>query len=141
MYWDEFDSKYGFSDGTAIPRDAQQVREVYVMLINHKAKQLGSQYRVIPYNRISHNLFVIHRVPLSFFNTVTPQQLTDGLDGLPDDITDLGDDLLDEAIEWAKEQQPETYVESTISIQWGEVNKLLVKETDEAQAEQKTEET
>lgn len=59
-YWDDFDSKFGFSDGDAVPPDAWAVRYVYVRRINKLAKKKGSAVRVFAFDRPGmHNPLII----------------------------------------------------------------------------------
>ena len=50
-YWEDMSSKYGFSDGGAIPPDAEACREVYIKVLNGLLCKNGSKCRVIPFDR------------------------------------------------------------------------------------------
>lgn len=56
-YFEEmFNNKYGFSDGEALPPDAEQVREVYIRAINAYAEHLSSSQGLVAYDRFGiHN--------------------------------------------------------------------------------------
>ena len=60
-YFDEmFNNKVGFNDGDSIPPDAEQTREVYIQAINAYAERLGSEYRLVAYDRFGvHNFYLI----------------------------------------------------------------------------------
>ena len=36
-YWEDMQDKFGFSDGSAVPPDATEVREVYIRTVNKLA--------------------------------------------------------------------------------------------------------
>ncbi len=65
QYFEEmFDNKFGFSDGNAIPPDAEQAREVYIRAINCLAKRLGSSQRMVAFDRFGmHNTYLILLYP------------------------------------------------------------------------------
>lgn len=63
-YWEDFNSKYGFSDGDATPPDAEAQREVYVTVLNALAEKFDSTVRVAKYDRPGmHNYCLILTVP------------------------------------------------------------------------------
>lgn len=63
-YWEDFNSKYGFSDGDATPPDAVAQREVYVTILNALAEKLNSAVRVAKYDRPGmHNYCLILTIP------------------------------------------------------------------------------
>ena len=75
-YWDDFQSKWGFDDGDAMPPDAWACRMVYIREINKLAKRKGSQVRLVAYDRPGmHNSCLIIRVPAAFVAEVPPQKL------------------------------------------------------------------
>lgn len=78
-YWDEFQSKWGFSDGDAVPPDARACREVYVREINRLAIEKGSKVRLLAWDRPGmHNCYLIVRVPAELVKDVAPQMLCVG---------------------------------------------------------------
>lgn len=67
-YWDDMGTKFGFSDGGAIPPDALACRYVCVALMNRLLKKHGSAVRVVPWDREGfHNSVLIQRVPAELF--------------------------------------------------------------------------
>lgn len=50
-YWEDMQSKYGFSDGEAVPEGAEVYREVYIAAVNAMAEKLGCAQRAVPYDR------------------------------------------------------------------------------------------
>jgi hypothetical protein len=97
-YWDDFISKYGFSDDEAIPSDAKVARSVYVRAINTKAEKLRSTCRVIPYNRPGmHNAWVIVSTTRGIHNQLTGAQRVDGTDRYPEN-GETKDDAMAKAI-------------------------------------------
>ncbi len=50
-YWEDMQSKWGFSDGNAIPDGIEAYRTVYVQTVNRLAEQLGSTVRAVAYDR------------------------------------------------------------------------------------------
>ncbi len=51
QYWDEMQSKSGFSDGEAVPECIDTYRTVYLKVVNRLAEQRGSDVRAVPYDR------------------------------------------------------------------------------------------
>ena len=65
-YWEDFQSKYGFGDGAAVPPDAWHVRYVYVRELNRLAKANGSSVRAYAFDRGGmHNPLLILRADAS----------------------------------------------------------------------------
>ena len=78
-YWEEFQSKWGFGDGDAVPPDAQACRHVYVREINRLAADNGSAVRLLAYDRPGlHNCYLIVRVRADLVKDVPPEQLCKG---------------------------------------------------------------
>jgi hypothetical protein len=78
-YWEEFQSKWGFGDGDAVPPDAQACRHVYVREINRLADQKGSAVRLLAYDRPGmHNCYLIVRVPAELVQDVPTEKLCVG---------------------------------------------------------------
>ena len=60
QFWPELWSKYGFSDGEAIPPGLHSYREVYCKAVNALAKKYKSEYAVAEFDRPgSHNTFLL----------------------------------------------------------------------------------
>ena len=51
IFFNEMTSKYGFSDGEAMPLGVEKYREAYIRAINKIASTLGSGVRACAYNR------------------------------------------------------------------------------------------
>jgi hypothetical protein len=65
-YWEDFQSKFGFGDGDAVPPDAWHVRYVYVRELNRLAKANGSSVRAYASDRDGmHNPLLILRADAS----------------------------------------------------------------------------
>jgi len=59
-YWDAMQSKWGFSDGEAVPDSIEAYRDVYLRVVNRLAEQLGSAARATAYDRAGfHNPVLI----------------------------------------------------------------------------------
>ncbi len=50
-YWDEYQSKWGFGDGDAVPPDAYLLRYVYVRELNRELVKRDSAVRLLAYDR------------------------------------------------------------------------------------------
>lgn len=104
-YWEEMNSKWGFSDGEAVPPDAEQRREVYVTAINRLAERLGSAYRVEAYDRPGmHNWCLI-------LNVAVGKTREDTLQG-----QERSDAALEEAIEIASLMNLDGYITTTVTV-------------------------
>ena len=115
-YWEDFCSKYGFGDGGAIPTDAEKARQVYVRAVNAKAAELGSNCRVIPYNRPGmHNPWIIISATREFYTGLADVQRLHGTDLYPEKGA-TKDDPMAEAIAWAMEQDLDQFIRARISI-------------------------
>lgn len=113
-FWDDMQTKYGFSDGDATPDGVEVYRTVYIRAVNRLAEQLGSQVRAVAYDRFGvHNscLIIMHR-------------LCD-LEGQERDLTqhtDLAageaapDEAMGEAIRQAYELDLDNFVQVSVAI-------------------------
>ena len=122
-YWDEFQTKWGFSDGDAIPPDARACRQVYVREINRLAARRGSQVRLLAWDRPGvHNCYLIVRVPADRVKRVKPERLCSGQwDGgweprNPNWEEAVPDEALEEAIREAFELDLDGYVETRVRV-------------------------
>lgn len=64
-YWEEMQSKWGFSDGDAVPAGASVYRKIYIQAVNRLAEQLNSDVRAVAYDWMGlHNycLILFHRL-------------------------------------------------------------------------------
>lgn len=78
-YWEEFQSKWGFGDGDAVPPDACALRYVYIREINRLAAANGSAARLVAYDRPGmHNPYLICRVPADLVKDIPEKDLCKG---------------------------------------------------------------
>jgi len=121
-YWDDFQSKWGFSDGDAMPPDAWACRVVYINEINKLARKKGSKVRLAAYDRPGmHNCYLIFTVPADLVANVSPQKLCVGpwRKGWspPDDLPDApNDDAMQEAIQEAFNADLDNLVETHVRV-------------------------
>lgn len=122
-YWDEFQSKWGFSDGDAIPPDARACREVYVREINKLAAKKGSAVRLLAWDRPGvHNGYLIVHVAAELVKGVPSKKLCVGQwdGGWEPADRDWQEPTVDEAMETAIQEAFELdldgYVEATVKV-------------------------
>jgi hypothetical protein len=59
-YWNDMQTKFGFSDGEAVPDGVGIYRAIYIRAVNRLAEQLGSKVRATAYDRAGmHNWCLI----------------------------------------------------------------------------------
>lgn len=59
-FWNDMRSKWGFSDGEAVPAEASAARSVYIRAVNRLAEMRGSAVRAVAYDRSgAHNWCLI----------------------------------------------------------------------------------
>ena len=97
-YWEEFNSKFGFGDGDAVPPDAWALRYVYVREINRLAKAKGSAVRAYAFDRGGmHNPYMILRADADKIDDKPEEEVCGGkLDFVevePDEDSAYGDAL------------------------------------------------
>lgn len=51
IYYEDMQTKAGFSDGEDVPSNAWSARTLYITALNHVAKERGSNVRVVAYDR------------------------------------------------------------------------------------------
>lgn len=51
QYFSDMLSKYGFSDGNAVPCGMKHFRDIYIEALNRLLPELGSNIRVVPFDR------------------------------------------------------------------------------------------
>lgn len=91
-YWEEFNSKFGFGDGDAVPPDAWALRYVYVREINRLAKAKGSAVRAYAFDRGGmHNPYMILRADADKIDDKSEREVCGGSLGY-DVGTDPGED-------------------------------------------------
>ena len=115
-YWDDFQSKWGFDDGDAMPPDAWACRMVYIREINKLAKRKGSQVRLVAYDRPGmHNSCLIIRVPAALVAEVPPQKLCLGQWRGGWRCPDVADQADDEAMEMAIQEAFDAGLDNLVS--------------------------
>ena len=126
-YWEDFASKYGFNDGEAIPPDAQDARRVYVRVINCKAAKLGSNCRLIPFNRAGmHNPMIIVSATKGFFDNLNDKERAFGTTRCPEGEAERGeDDKLRQAIDWAMERDLDRFIQTEVTVNRRKLRSLL----------------
>jgi hypothetical protein len=71
MYYDQMRDTYGFGDGDGIPRNAFVHRSLYLTALNHLAKGLGSNVRVVAYDRPGlHNTCMLSLVSVRTYDEI-----------------------------------------------------------------------
>ena len=117
-YWDEFWNKYGFSDGSAIPPDAEVLRGVHITVVNARAAKLGSNFRLVPYNRPGlHNGVMIVSASVAYHDHLTILERLRVTDRYPYDPGEQGEDeQMREAIDWAMEQDLDWLVKTKVTV-------------------------
>ena len=111
QYWDEFVSKIGFNDGDAVPPDAEERRSVYIQYLNALAESLGSNVRVMAFDRGGcHNFYMIALVRV----------------GTTEDINEI-DEAWEKAFDMAMEAGLDEYVETTVTIKEAELAEAIQK--------------
>ena len=117
QYWDDMNDKYGFSDGGAIPPDAEDCRTVYLKVINAFAEARGSEYRMLAYDRLGgHNWCLMVSAPIG--STPEDAVLT----------PEAMDDAMNAAIDQAINLDLDRFVETTVEVHWNELTDLLTNE-------------
>jgi|GEM_PF-1390612 hypothetical protein len=115
-FWEEMQSKYGFSDGNVVPDGADLYRTVYIRAVNQLAEQLNSRVRAVAYDRAGvHNWCLI-----LFFNLIhligrTPADLTESADALDGDVQSP-DEAMNEAIQQAYLLDLDSFIEVSITV-------------------------
>lgn len=110
-YYYEMTEKYGFNDGQDEVDNSVTRRSIYVTTINHLAEKLGSQLRVVAWDRPGmHNSCMIVRVTLEEFNELggNPSVSNPNVNGVS--FTDYSDNAFSDAIEIAEGLDLDAYV-------------------------------
>jgi len=114
-FWEDMQSKWGFSDGNAVPDGIEVYREVYIRAVNKLAEQLGSSVRLVAYDRFGvHNWCLILMHQLSDLQARGIENFTTHVD--IDADTSGADEAMDEAIRQADELELDGFVEVTVSL-------------------------
>jgi hypothetical protein len=123
-YYEEMCSKYGFSYGDSIPAGIEHYRRVYVAAINRVAAKLGSNFRVIPYDRQGmHNWCLVVVIPKEM-ESGDPEDL--GFIAQVENMPEYdGDDLLIEAVQVCHGMDLDSFVQTTVTVDMEGVMKCL----------------
>ena len=111
-FWDEMNTKYGFGDGKSCPDGIEIYRDIYVKTVSKLAEHLGSDFRVVPYNRGGvHNVCLWFFVSKKWFENVYLSKQASGkpwsaateddIQGAESEFFEKADDMMDEAISLA----------------------------------------
>ncbi len=111
IYYEDMIDKYGFGDGEHEVDDSVSRRSLYITAINHLAKKLGSDYRVVAWDRPGmHNRCMIVRVTLEEFNNLGGNPCVSNPDVNGVDFTGATDDGFENALEIAHGLELDAYI-------------------------------
>jgi hypothetical protein len=114
-FWEDMQSKWGFSDGNAVPDGVEVYREVYIRTVNKLAEQLGSSVRLVAYDRFGlHNwcLILIHQL-----SDLQARGIENFAAHVDIDANTVGtDEAMEEAIRQADELELDGFVEVSVSL-------------------------
>jgi hypothetical protein len=121
-YWEDYQSKWGFGDGDAVPPDAALLRQVYCRELNRELQKRKSTVRLLAWDRPGvHNPLLILRVSAHQVRGVPERRLWLGQwDGgwqpegewqEPD-----ADEVFDQVIADAYSMELDDRVETTVSL-------------------------
>ncbi len=114
-FWEDMQSKYGFSDGEAMPDGIEVYREVYIRAVNQLAEQLDSSVRVVAYNRAGvHNWCLILMHHLSDLQAQHIEDFTAHVN-IAAETCEI-DEGMEEAIRQANELELDSLVEVTVTV-------------------------
>lgn len=114
-FWEDMQSKWGFSDGDAVPDGVEVYRDIYIRAVNQLAGELGSSVRVVAYDRFGvHNWCLILMYKLADLHAHDVEDFT-----APTDINAeiaQTDEALEEAIRQAYELDLDSFAEVTVTL-------------------------
>lgn len=118
-YWDEMQNKYGFGDGDQEVPGIDQYRDLYCTAVNALAKQAGSRFRYMPYDRFGmDNGCLVLLVPADAYENPGGEPL------VPDPL--LRPDIQMDAALWrARELDLDAHVMVTVAVDHVAVADLL----------------
>lgn len=124
QFWSEMDTKYGFSDGEAIPPGIETYREVYLRAMNALLKRFDSNIRVVAYDRGGcHNWCLFLRVNKDAYAKMMKANPASVLDGSGISITSSEvttepkpDEAYQKALGAAYELDLDDYVEVKVTV-------------------------
>jgi hypothetical protein len=115
-FWDQMQDRYGFADGEATPDGVEVYRAVYVRAVNRLADQLGSQCRVVAFDRPGdHNGYLVlsHRLADLEQAGIQPEAYTEDVDIR---VPQASDALLEQAIEIAHDLDLDGFVRVQVDV-------------------------
>ena len=108
-YYHEMVDKYGFSDGRVYPDGVEQYQALYEKTINHVLEMLGSNTRIVAYERPGvHNVRML--LPSINGEIVTPSQI---------------DDVYFDAIDMVQDMDIDRYIQVEVTVAESELNDFL----------------
>jgi hypothetical protein len=114
-FWEDMQSKWGFSDGDAVPDGVEVYRNIYIRAVNQLAGELGSGVRLVAYDR-----FGVHNWCLILIYTLVDLQSHDVEDFTAHTDIDAEiaqtDEALEEAIRQAYELDLDSFAEVTVTV-------------------------
>jgi hypothetical protein len=117
QYYEDMRTKFGFADGGAVPNGVEDVRELYITVINKYAEEFGSAFRACAFDRPGmHNWCLILFVPVS--EVADGTDLTVNQEALYVPMVEHGDEALDNAIDEALNANLNNYVRTEVSVDW-----------------------
>ncbi len=115
-YWDDMRTKYGFSDGGAVPDGAEVYRAVYIRAVNQLAEQLGSGVRATAYDRAGvHNWCLILFYDVNDLSGHTLDELAEPLDISAAEVLEP-DEAMDEAVRQAYLLDLDSFVQVSVDL-------------------------
>lgn len=133
-YFDDMMDKYGFNDGSSVPDDVQEARDLYMVAINNLCEKRGSNTRVVGWNRAGlHNWCFILRCSLEDYKAM--QVNHDGAFAFVADYNDIshkwnepkGDEIYKKVIEDVHALQLDNYITTKVTVQLKKFQKMLAK--------------
>ena len=128
MYYDEMLSKYGFNDGNSTPTGIEKYRQVYITVVNRLCQKLGSNVRVVAYDRPGvHNgcmilpILIDDFIPLPYENR--KGEPLDGFQGKT-----YSDEMYEEATIRACELFLDDYINVQVTVANDALEEFLVNE-------------
>jgi len=121
-YWEDFQTKWGFSDGDSVPPDALLLRQVYVRELNSLLRKRKSAVRLLAFDRPGmHNPLLIVRVSADTASGVPERklylgQLNGGWEPKGEWQEPEPDAAYESVLEEAEGMELDAMVETTVSL-------------------------
>lgn len=127
QYWNEMNTKYGFSDGESYPAGIEIFRDLYVKAVSRLAEHFGSDFRVVPYNRCGvHNYCLWFYVTKEWFESIYLPLQKSGqmwpsvgereIRAAETSFANAADDAMQKAVDRAFELELDNYVEVEVKL-------------------------